>query len=178
MPFCISLKLYFLTILWAFVLSAGAQEVNNKAFDLVLKGLLSDQVEMIDAATLKNQKEVYYILDAREKIEFEVSHLSGAQHIGYDQVNWTLIEGLPKATPIVVYCSVGYRSERIGEALKSKGFSNVKNLYGGIFEWANLNYPLVNASESITNRVHGYDRLWGIWLDENQVDVIYSSSSE
>jgi len=79
------------------------------------------------------------LLDTREKNEFNVSHLKDAIWVGYDTFDKKNITATitDKKTPIVVYCSIGVRSENIGEILTKMGYSNVKNLYGGIFDWKN-----------------------------------------
>lgn len=64
------------------------------------------------------------------------------------------------AEPIVVYCSVGYRSAAVAEELASLGYTNVKNLRHSIFEWAERGYVLENAAGS-TSKVHPYNRAWG-----------------
>ena len=79
------------------------------------------------------------ILDAREHQEYKASHLKDAIYVGYDDFN---LESVQKDIPnkdqdIVVYCSLGIRSEDIAKKLKKAGYTNVKNLYGGIFEWKN-----------------------------------------
>ncbi len=112
----------------------------------------------------------YQILDAREKEEFEVSHLSGAQWIGYDTFSIKNVEGLNKDKPVLVYCTVGARSQEIGKKLQEAGFSKVFNLYGGIIHWANESRPLEAGGHS-TNRVHTYSKTWGIWL--NQGEKVY-----
>ncbi|MEZ4984799.1 MAG: rhodanese-like domain-containing protein [Saprospiraceae bacterium] len=65
-------------------------------------------------------------LDARERKEFEVSHLPGAHFIGYDDFDLSRVEKLDKGREVIVYCSVGYRSEKITEKLLAAGFTNVK----------------------------------------------------
>jgi len=74
------------------------------------------------------------------------------------------LAGIDKDAPIVIYCSVGYRSEKIGEKLQKAGYKNVINLWGGIFDWANLKLPLVNEDEEKVTSVHPYDENWGRWL--------------
>ena len=64
------------------------------------------------------------------------------------------------AEPIVVYCSVGYRSAAVAEELASLGYTSVKNLRHSIFEWAERGYGLENAAGS-TAKVHPYNRAWG-----------------
>jgi len=71
-----------------------------------------------------------------------------------------------KESEIIVYCSIGYRSEKITEQLVQEGFKNVQNLYGGIFEWKNQGNEVVRPDGKPTEDVHAYSRLWGIWLKE------------
>ena len=103
------------------------------------------------------------VLDAREKKEFDVSHLNGAIWVGYDDFRLDRVKA-EKDGRVVVYCSVGYRSEKIGEKLKKAGYSNVFNLFGGIFKWKNSAYPLVDDTGSETDYIHAYDADWGKWL--------------
>lgn len=108
------------------------------------------------------------ILDTREKEEFTVSHIHNAKYVGYDHFEIDSLKSIPKNTRIIVYCSVGYRSERIGEKLLKTEYTNVSNLYGGIFEWVNNGYPVVDMSDQKTNKVHAYSKLWGKWLTKGE----------
>ena len=76
------------------------------------------------------------------------------------------VEGIDKNSPVVVYCSVGYRSEKIAEKLSEAGFKDVLNLYGGIFEWDNHGYPL-NNDKGECNVIHGYSWTWSKWIDSS-----------
>jgi rhodanese-related sulfurtransferase len=109
----------------------------------------------------------YQILDTREQAEFEVSHLEDAQWVGYDTFEMISVAHLDKTKPILVYCTVGARSEDIGKKLRTAGFTKVYNLYGGIIHWANEEQPLYHE-DSITNRVHTYSMTWGIWLNKGE----------
>ncbi|MEM6724803.1 MAG: rhodanese-like domain-containing protein [Bacteroidota bacterium] len=140
--------------------------VQNPAYDVMLKGLLDFSVPVIGVSQIEDT-ERYVFLDAREKAEFEISHIEKARHIGYDHFDLKTVEDLPKETPIIVYCSIGYRSEKIGEQLVQAGFSNVSNLYGSIFEWVNQGKPLFDK-EGPTSKVHAYSKTWGIWLTEGE----------
>lgn len=77
------------------------------------------------------------------------------------------MDGIAKDANIVVYCAVGSRSEKIARELKEMGFENVSNLYGGIFEWVNRGYEIVNDTGE-TDTVHAYNRFWGFWLQEGE----------
>ena len=84
------------------------------------------------------------------------------------------LSDIDKDAPIVIYCSVGYRSEKIGEKLQRAGFKNVVNLWGGIFDWSNQQLPLVNSAEEKVTRVHPYDKNWGRWLIEEATSDLVS----
>ncbi len=146
--------------------SAMAQ-VTNRAYGLMLRTLYKGTVPTVSVADLhKNPKVI--LLDTRARREFEVSHLPGAQWVGFDEFDLKRVAAVPRDSPIVVYCSVGYRSERIGEKLLAAGFTHVRNLYGSIFEWVNQGYPLVDSAGKPTNRIHAYNRAWGVWVDKGE----------
>ena len=103
------------------------------------------------------------LLDTRSLAEYEVSHLQGAKWVGYKKfdIDEVLKTYPDKNTPMVVYCSVGVRSENIGEKLQNAGYTEIKNLYGGIFEWKNKNFLVYTPEGKSTEKVHAYGRRWG-----------------
>ncbi|MCP4442204.1 MAG: rhodanese-like domain-containing protein [Aureispira sp.] len=135
----------------------------------MLAKLYSNTVPVVKSSELKDwkAKQNLTILDTREPNEFGVSQIEGALVVGYDNIDWSKIDPLNPNDTIVVYCSVGYRSERIGEQLLKKGFKQVYNLYGGIFDWVNNGNPVYLANEQ-TPRVHGYSKSWGKWLTKGE----------
>lgn len=104
------------------------------------------------------------ILDIRSEEEYAVSSIEGASLIDYDDFSSKDLEGIDKNAEVIVYCSVGYRSEKIGEKLLELGYKNVKNLYGGIFQWKNDGFEVVNDQGIPTDSVHTYNRSWSKWL--------------
>ncbi len=106
------------------------------------------------------------ILDARELKEYETSHIKNAVHVGYDYFNIETVSEIinNKDEQIVVYCSLGIRSEDIAEKLKKAGYNNIFNLYGGIFEWKNNEDLLLNSEEIETEDVHAFTKEWSNWL--------------
>ena len=115
---------------------------------------------------IKNQNVV--VLDAREKTEYDVSHIQGAMYIGYKKFSLKKLESISKDQMIVVYCSLGVRSERISQKLIKSGYRNVHNLYGGIFHWLNLGYPIVQ-DEKMTPQIHGYSSSWSKYLKKGRI---------
>lgn len=142
---------------------ACAQEADS--YDEMLDDLYSHTVTTISASELDSLGTGnYLILDAREEEEYAVSHLAGALNIGYEDADWSVLDDVDAGQPIVVYCSVGYRSEKIGDKLQRRGFVEVYNLYGGVFSWVNEGHPVVDGSGEETEQVHAYDEDWGKWL--------------
>lgn len=101
------------------------------------------------------------LLDVRTPTEYEVSHLAGARQV-HPAAPASVVGG-KKDEPIVTYCSVGYRSGSFAEKLRAAGYTNVVNLQGSIFRWANEGRPLVRNGEA-TAKVHPYNRTWGLLL--------------
>jgi len=147
-------------------------QVKSGTYNLMLKTLLKHSVPEISIETLTDNyggtKTKYVLLDAREKSEYDVSHIPGAFWVGYDDFNMQRIPTIDSNTTIVVYCSVGYRSEKIAEKLLAKNYKNVHNLYGGIFEYVNDGNKVINNQAIETDSIHGYSKAWGIWLNKGQ----------
>lgn len=136
----------------------------QKTFDEKLESLYRKTVPLIKADSLKPRMTDVVILDTRAKEEFEVSHLNGARFVDYDAFEIDKVRDIPKDKEVIVYCSVGYRSERVGEKLQKAGYTNVRNLYGGIFGWKNEGYEVVGPKNTPTDSVHTYNKSWGKWL--------------
>lgn len=142
-------------------------EVDGGGFKLMLNTLLSHSVPEINVDSLETIISTVQLVDSRELEEFKISHLEGALYAGYDDYDSTIVDRLDKSRPVIVYCSIGYRSEKIAERLIAAGFTDVYNLYGGIFEWVNQGNDVVDESGT-TDKVHAYSRTWGIWLKEGE----------
>ncbi len=104
------------------------------------------------------------LLDVRSRAEWKVSHLPGARLVLPDSDPTTAVALLPKDAPTVTYCAVGYRSARAAERLGAAGYTQVRNLEGSIFEWANEGRPLIRDGKRVT-LVHPYSAFWGRLLE-------------
>ena len=144
-----------------------SQNVNSKSYDMLLSSLLSHEANEISVWDAKSIESVVFI-DSRERAEFEVSHIPSAIWVGYENPKFEKLAGVNKNIPLIIYCSVGYRSEKIALQLEEKGFKKVYNLYGGIFEWINQGNKVVNDKGKPTAKVHAYNRLWGMWLNKGE----------
>ncbi|MGF1569529.1 MAG: rhodanese-like domain-containing protein [Nodosilinea sp.] len=106
------------------------------------------------------------LLDVRKAEEFAVSHLPQARQA--PTLEAVMGMGLSQNQPIVAYCSIGYRSARLVEALQAASFTQVYNLEGSIFQWANAGYPIVCEDRPVAG-VHPYNALWGQLLNPDLV---------
>ena len=110
------------------------------------------------------------LLDTRKKEEFDISRLENAIHVGYKNFEINQFQDqLNKNQPIIVYCSIGVRSEEIGEKLKTAGFENVKNLRGGLFKWFNEDQQIIDKNGKPTHHIHGYNKKWSHFLKRGEV---------
>ena len=101
-------------------------------------------------------------------------------------------------TNVYCYCSVGWRSsimvEKITDAIveqnenrnandsgndntknedkiTKENVSNIKNVQGSIFEWVNQGYPVVNDDNQNVDKVHTYNKVWGLLVDDTSKRV-------
>lgn len=133
----------------------------------VLEELNTKSVPYITVEELQT-KENYTLLDAREPKEFNVSHIKNAVNVGFNKFNVKKITATltDKNATIIVYCSIGIRSEKIGEKLKKMGYKNVYNLYGGIFEWKNKGGIVIDNNDQTTDKVHTFNKEWSVYLEK------------
>jgi len=128
-------------------------------------------VDELDAWQADTTRKPPVLIDARSEAEFAVSHLEGARRA--ESAAEVASLGVAKTDPIVVYCSVGYRSSRLAAELMADGYQEVYNLEGSIFEWANSGRPVFRDGEQVS-QVHPYNRDWGqllnraLWSDIDQ----------
>ncbi|OEK07873.1 rhodanese [Flavivirga aquatica] len=138
----------------------------QETLDDLLNKYNNNKIPYITAQELATPKIKAILLDAREANEYKVSHLKDAVFVGYDHFKVKNIKKQiqKKDTLIVVYCSLGIRSETISHKLKKAGYTNVKNLYGGIFEWKNNGFSVYNEKEKATDSIHTFSYEWSKWL--------------
>lgn len=141
----------------------------QKKLDKLLNEYNKNNVPYIYVDSLATTNAI--LLDAREIKEYQVSHLKNAICVGYDNFNiQKALSNLPKDknAKIVVYCSLGIRSEIVANELIKEGFTNVYNLYGGIFEWKNNNFLVVDTLGRLTEKVHTFNKDWSKWLKKGK----------
>lgn len=100
------------------------------------------------------------VLNVRTEAEFRVSRIEGAVRIEPESRAEELLPRLDLNRPVVVYCAVGYRSSELATRLIRAGATNVANIEGSIFAWANAGLPLVCDTGAVS-KVHTYNETFG-----------------
>lgn len=135
---------------------------------LYLQVLIPGHIAHLSVSEVRElQRDEVVILDTRGWEEYQVSHLKGAHWIGFEEFTLDKIDNFAQDTTIVLYCSVGYRSDIVGKKLQEAGFQHVYNLWGGIFAWVNEGLP-VYQDNLFTEKIHPYSTSWGFWLTKGE----------
>lgn len=119
--------------------------------------------EMVKALLESKTSGAVQIVDVRDPAEFAVSHIPGAINVPTGTSDAELLVAVRPDRPVIVYCSIGYRSSIIARRLRAAGRENVSNYAGSIFAWANAGQPL-ESSRGRVKIVHPYDEHWGRYL--------------
>jgi adenylyltransferase/sulfurtransferase len=76
------------------------------------------------------------LIDVRESSEHRTAKIEGSELKPLGQIaNWAN-ELTDKDEEIVLHCHHGMRSDRACQYMAAQGFTNVKNLLGGIDDWS------------------------------------------
>jgi rhodanese-related sulfurtransferase len=84
-----------------------------------------------------------YLLDVREDDEWVAGHAPGAHHLPMMEVPARLAD-VPQDGDVVVVCRMGGRSGQVVAYLRQNGWDNVRNLEGGMEDWAAAGKDLVS----------------------------------
>ncbi len=158
--------------LYLFIILIGITTNAQKTLDATLKKYNKNNVSYISVTELRmlQAQENVLILDSRELKEFQVSHIENATNVGFDFFS---IEEFSEKYPnknevIVVYCTLGIRSEVTAHKLIIAGYTNVKNLYGGICEWKNKDFKVLDSTQTETKNIHTFNKEWSKWLHKGK----------
>jgi len=80
-------------------------------------------------------KEDFFLLDVREPNEYQIGKIPGSTLIPLGEVPQRVSE-IPRDKEIIVHCKMGGRSAKAAAFLRQQGYTNVKNLKGGITDWS------------------------------------------
>jgi adenylyltransferase/sulfurtransferase len=84
---------------------------------------------------LESDPQSITLIDVREASERQISVLPDQLHIPLGTLP-VQFEDLERSAELVLYCRTGNRSGQAAAFLRANGFTNVRNVLGGINHWA------------------------------------------
>ncbi len=94
-----------------------------------------DEITPQDLKARLAQRPAPLLLDVRQDWETKLCRLENSVHIPIEEIELRTDELNPD-DEIVVYCHQGVRSAAVATYLRGRGFTNVRNLAGGLDSWA------------------------------------------
>lgn len=92
------------------------------------------EISPVELNVLLKGDSTIYLLDVREPFEVEIANIGGT-NIPLNKIPES-IDAIPRDIPVIVYCKSGQRSAGAIQLLQRQyGFTNLKNLKGGILQW-------------------------------------------
>lgn len=120
-----------------------------RAFALLTLALVLPLTSMAQSASVsleqaRQEHEAGHALlvDIREPEEHANGVAPGAQLLPMRQLPARLAE-LPRDRPVLLICNTQNRSRAVWQALRERGYTNVRYVEGGMSEWARRGLPLV-----------------------------------
>lgn len=87
-----------------------------------------------------------FLVDVREPADYEAGYISGAINLPIRDLLKNLDKLPGKDEAIVIYCASGHRGGLAMAALQLLGYTNVRNLGGGLGAWQKAEFPVETAS--------------------------------
>jgi len=104
------------------------------------------RIKEISPSMLKekiDKKEPVTIMDVREDNEWPTGHIPLAIHMGKGVIERDIENEIPDSqSPIVVYCSGGFRSVLVADNLQKMGYTNVYSLENGLRAWIDAGFSI------------------------------------
>lgn len=85
----------------------------------------------------------FHLIDVREESEWASGHIPTAIHLSKGVIERDIEKKFPDLkTPLVVYCSGGFRCALVAESLQKMGYTDVSSLESGSQGWIDAGYFL------------------------------------
>lgn len=115
--------------------------------------------------------EDFVLLDVRNDYESEIGHFEGAVRPSvknfYDSPQWLDEVDFDKDKKVLMYCTGGIRCEKFSVLMKKKGFKDVKQLHGGI-----INYAKKEGGQHFKGKCFVFDDRLVVPVEKNQKEPI------
>ena len=107
-----------------------AKDITNFA-GYIATNLMNDDYRQVHFSQVRDLVESRaYIIDVRERNEYELSHLNTSVNIPMSEIRQRINE-IPKDRPVYLHCRSGQRSYNVCLLLKHLGFTNIFNISAG-----------------------------------------------
>ncbi|MDI1352150.1 MAG: rhodanese-like domain-containing protein [bacterium] len=106
------------------------------------------RINELSPITLKKKiddQNSFLLIDVREEKEWVTGHIPTAIHLSKGVIERDIEKICPNSdTPIVVYCSGGFRCALVADSLQNMGYTNVNSLESGSQGWVDAGYGLTS----------------------------------
>jgi rhodanese-related sulfurtransferase len=93
-----------------------------------------------------DRRDKFILVDVREESEYAKDHLPGAIHLGKGVIERDIEARVPDLNAeMILYCGGGFRSALAADNLQKMGYTSVISMDGGIRDWREKGYPLVQG---------------------------------
>lgn len=96
---------------------------------------LVGEITVQELKQLRDKEPTLYLLDVREQDEWDITRIEGA-HLKPLSTLEENYKDIPTDKPIYCFCKLGGRSTKAVKFLKSKGYSQIVNIKGGLQAWS------------------------------------------
>jgi adenylyltransferase/sulfurtransferase len=95
----------------------------------------AEEISVQELKELRDKEPDLYLLDVREELEWNIARIEGA-HLKPFSVLENELASIPKDRTVYCFCKLGGRSAKAVELLKSRGYTSVVKVKGGIDAWS------------------------------------------
>lgn len=109
---------------------------------VVSKGARAGGLSPTEAVMLMNREKAV-VVDVCEAAEYAAGHVTGSKNIPLSQLETKLAGAVKnKATPVILVCASGMRSNRAVAVANKLGFEKAYSLSGGMGAWREASLPV------------------------------------
>ncbi len=137
---------YWISVLSALIILSACTNIYENGQELAADTKPYIEEITVDELNIKiENQEDFYLIDVRQSAEFELNNIFYSTHIPRgilefkigDEAFWEeeYLSVPEKDSDIIIYCKKGDRGILATKTLNELGYSNVKNLSGGIIAW-------------------------------------------
>ena len=94
-----------------------------------------EEISVRQLKQLRDKQPDLYLLDVREQAEWNIARIEGA-HLKPLSILENDFKDIPKEKAVYCFCKLGGRSAKALEFLKSRGYSHLVKVKGGIQAWS------------------------------------------